>query len=92
MNGVRITAQLLDASTGSHLWADHFDGLLDDVFELQDKVASSVAGVIEPALQAAEHRRSTQRPTNDLTVTTFTCKRALLKSHWIEKALCVHLN
>jgi adenylate cyclase len=47
---VRITAQLIDAATGTHLWADRFDGSLEDVFELQDKVASSVAGIIEPAL------------------------------------------
>jgi len=66
-NRVRITAQLIDASTGAHLWADRFDGPLEDVFELQDKVASSVAGVIEPALQAAETARSTGRPTTDLT-------------------------
>jgi len=64
---VRITAQLIDAATGTHLWADRFDGLLEDVFELQDKVASNVAGVIEPALQAAETARSAGRPTNDLT-------------------------
>src|SRR6516162_1789752 len=55
---VRITAQLIDALTGTHLWADRFDGSLEDVFELQDKVASSVAGVIEPALQVAEVGRS----------------------------------
>src|SRR6516162_6589728 len=66
-NRVRITAQLIDANTGAHLWADRFDGLLEDVFELQDKVASSVAGVIEPALQAAETARSAGRPTTDLT-------------------------
>jgi len=66
-NRVRITGQLIDAATGAHLWADRFDGSLEDVFELQDKVASSVAGVIEPALQAAETARSTYRPTNDLT-------------------------
>jgi len=66
-NRIRITAQLLDAITGAHLWADRFDGTLEDVFELQDNVASSVAGVIEPTLQAAEHRRSIQRPTDDLT-------------------------
>ena len=66
-NRVRITAQLIDALNGAHLWADRFDGSLEDVFELQDKVASSVAGVIEPALQAAEMRRSADRPTNDLT-------------------------
>jgi TolB-like protein len=64
---VRITAQLIDATTGAHLWADRFDGSLEDVFDLQDKVASSVAGVIEPALQAAETARSADRPTNDLT-------------------------
>jgi len=66
-NRIRITAQLLDATNGAHLWADRFDGTPEDVFELQDNVASSVAGVIEPALQTAEYRRSTQRPTDDLT-------------------------
>jgi TolB-like protein/class 3 adenylate cyclase len=64
---VRITGQLIDVETGAHLWADRFDGLLEDVFELQDKVASSVAGVIEPALQAAETARSAGRSTTDLT-------------------------
>ncbi len=64
---VRITAQLIDALSGAHLWADHFDGSLEDVFELQDRVASSVAGVIEPALQAAETACHADRPTNDLT-------------------------
>src|SRR5271169_3193388 len=63
---VRITAQLIDAINGAHLWADRFDGSLEDVFELQDKVAVSVAGVIEPTLQAAEMRRSAARPTTDL--------------------------
>jgi adenylate cyclase len=64
---VRIAAQLVEAETGAHLWADHFDGSLEDVFQLQDSVAMSAAGVIEPALQAAEARRSAHRPTNDLT-------------------------
>jgi TolB-like protein len=64
---VRITAQLIDALSGAHLWADRFDGSLGDVFELQDKVASSVGGIIEPTLQAAEMRRSAARPTTDLT-------------------------
>jgi pentatricopeptide repeat protein len=66
-NRVRITGQLIDATNGAHLWADRFDGSLGDVFELQDKVAVSVAGVIEPTLQAAETARSANRPTNDLT-------------------------
>jgi adenylate cyclase len=64
---VRITGQLIDAVTGTHLWADRFDGSLEDVFELQDKVATNVAGIIEPTLQAAETTRSTNRPTGDLT-------------------------
>jgi adenylate cyclase len=64
---VRITAQLVDVTNGAHLWADRFDGSLEDIFELQDKVASSVAGVIEPALRAAEIQRSSHRPTQDLT-------------------------
>jgi len=61
-NRVRITGQLIDAVSGTHLWADRFDGLIEDVFELQDKIASSVAGVIEPALRAAETARSGKSP------------------------------
>jgi len=68
---VRIAAQLIDALNGTHLWADRFDGSLEDIFELQDKVAISVAGVIEPALQAAEIRRAGERPTHDLTAYDF---------------------
>jgi TolB-like protein len=64
---VRITAQLIDATNGTHLWADRFDGSLEDVFDLQDKVATNVAGAIEPALQTAETARSARRPTSDLT-------------------------
>jgi TolB-like protein len=66
-NRVRITAQLIDALNGAHLWADRFDGSLEDVFELQDQVASTVAGIIEPTLQAAEVRRSATREAMDLT-------------------------
>jgi TolB-like protein len=64
---VRIAAQLIEATTGAHLWADRFDGSMEDVFDLQDKVATSVAGVIEPALEVAEMRRTATRPTTDLT-------------------------
>ena len=65
-NRVRITAQLIAAETGAHLWADRFDGAMENVFDLQDQVAISVAGVIEPAMQAAEIRRAMARPTADL--------------------------
>lgn len=66
-NRVRITAQLIDAISDSHLWAERFDGTLEDVFDLQDRVAISVAGIIEPTLQAVEAARSAHRSTNDLT-------------------------
>jgi adenylate cyclase len=64
---VRITAQLIEAISGAHLWADRFDGSFEDIFELQDKVAASVASVIEPTVEVAEIRRSAERPTSDLT-------------------------
>jgi TolB-like protein len=65
-NRVRITAQLIDATNGTHLWADRFDGLLEDVFELQDKVAISVAGVIEPTLRQSEIERARRKRPDSL--------------------------
>ena len=64
---VRITAQLVDAETGAHLWADRFDGCLEDVFEFQNETAINVAGAIEPRMEAAEIHRSIKRPTSSLT-------------------------
>jgi len=63
---VRITAQLIDATSGTHLWADRFDGSLEDIFELQDQVASGVVGVIEPRLRFAEIDRARGKPTESL--------------------------
>ena len=60
-NRLRITAQLIDATNGAHLWADRFEGSLEDVFDLQDKVAISVAGVIEPTLRQAEIERARRK-------------------------------
>jgi len=64
---VRITAQLIDTTTGAHIWADRFDGALDDIFELQDQVASNVAGAIEPKLRQSEIERASRKPTANLT-------------------------
>jgi TolB-like protein/class 3 adenylate cyclase len=66
-NRVRITGQLIDTTTGAHIWADRFDGALDDIFELQDQVASNVAGVIEPKLRQSEIERASRKPTANLT-------------------------
>jgi adenylate cyclase len=65
-NRVRITSQLIDTATGAHLWADRFDGSLDDIFELQDEVASRVVGVIEPRLRLTETDRASRKPTENL--------------------------
>ena len=65
-NRVRITGQLIDTSMGAHIWAERFDGKLDDIFELQDEVASSVAGAIEPKLRQSEFERANRKPTESL--------------------------
>ena len=65
-NRVRITGQLIDATTGAHLWADRFEGTLDDIFELQDQVAASVVGAIAPQLERAEIERAKRKPTESL--------------------------
>jgi TolB-like protein/tetratricopeptide (TPR) repeat protein len=61
-NRVRITGQLIDTITGAHLWADHFDGGLEDVFDLQDQVTASVVGAIEPIVLEAEFERAKRKP------------------------------
>jgi adenylate cyclase len=66
-NRVRITGQLIDTATGAHIWADRFDGALDDIFDLQDQVASNVAGAIEPKLRQSEIERASRKPAANLT-------------------------
>jgi adenylate cyclase len=58
---LRITAQLVDAQSGAHLWADKFDGALEDVFELQDQITDRVVGIIEPSLRRSEIERSRRK-------------------------------
>jgi TolB-like protein/tetratricopeptide (TPR) repeat protein len=65
-NRVRITGQLIDASTGAHLWADRFDGMIEDIFDLQDQIATSVVGAIAPTLEHAEIERAKCKPTESL--------------------------
>ena len=62
---IRITAQLIDAATGMHMWAEHYDGVVADVFDLQDQITASVVGSIEPSIRAAEIERARRkRPDN----------------------------
>src|SRR6202521_5103925 len=65
-NRVRITGQLIDTATGAHLWADRFDGALEDIFDLQDQVTANVVGAIAPKLEQAELERAKRKPTESL--------------------------
>jgi adenylate cyclase len=83
---LRITGQLIDASTGAQLWAEKFDGPMADVFELQDQVASAVAGVIDPLLLDTEIQRALQQPTSDLTAYHFYLRSLPLIRAWSREA------
>ena len=65
-NKVRITGQLVDAATGVHLWADRFDGALEDIFDLQEQITAKVVGAITPRVEQAEIERSKRKPTENL--------------------------
>jgi TolB-like protein len=65
-NRVRIIGQLIDTTTGTHIWADRFEGGLEDAFDLQDRVTASVVGAIAPKLEQAEIERAKRKPTESL--------------------------
>ncbi len=65
-NRVRITAQLIDAASGSHLWADRFDGSLEDVFDLQDTITEKIVVAVEPEIQARERERARRKAPGSL--------------------------
>jgi TolB-like protein len=65
-NRLRIIGQLIDASTGAHIWADRFDGASEDIFDLQDQVTASVVGAIAPKMEQAEIERARRKPTEYL--------------------------
>ena len=65
-NRVRITGQLVDTTTGAHIWADRFDGTMEDIFDLQDKMSTIILGAIAPKLELAEIERAKRKPTESL--------------------------
>jgi TolB-like protein/class 3 adenylate cyclase/Tfp pilus assembly protein PilF len=67
---LRITGQLIDVTTSAHLWADRFDGALEDIFDLQDKVTQQVIGAIAPEIDRAEIERASRRPTGNVDAVT----------------------
>jgi adenylate cyclase len=65
-NRVRITGQLINAETANHIWADRYDSTIEDIFDLQDRVTTSVIGAIAPQLEWAEIARAQRKPTESL--------------------------
>lgn len=89
---LRITGQLIDASSGEHLWAERFEGSLDDVFELQDQVTESVVGAIAPQLERAEIERAKRKPTADLGAYDFYLRGTAKLHHGTREAIAEALT
>ena len=83
---IRITAQLIDASTGVHLWAERFDGGLQDIFDLQDQVTARVVGEIAPKLEQAEIERAKRKPTESLDAYDYFLRGMASVHHWTRVA------
>jgi TolB-like protein/tetratricopeptide (TPR) repeat protein len=83
---IRIAGQLIEAETGAHLWADHFDGALEDMFDLQDHVTSSVVGAIAPKLQREEIKRARRKPTESLDAYDYYLRGLASASRWTKDA------
>ena len=81
-----IAGQLIDTSSGTHLWADRFEGALENVFELQDKVTASVVGAIAPRLQQAEIGRARRKPTESLDAYDFFLRGRANYFKWTREA------
>ena len=86
INRVRITGQLIDAGTGAHLWAERFDGGLEDIFDLQDQVTASVVGAIAPKLEQAEIERARRKPTENLDAYDYFLRGMAAFHQWSKEA------
>jgi TolB-like protein/Tfp pilus assembly protein PilF len=85
-NRVRIAGQLVDASTGTHLWADRFDGGIEDIFDLQDQVTSSVVAAIAPKLEQAEIERVKLKPTGSLDAYDYYLRGLAARYQWTRES------
>ena len=73
-NRLRITVQLIDATSGAHVWADRVDGTLEDIFDLQDKITERVAGALQPSIRLAEIERARRKRPQDLGAYDYTMR------------------
>jgi TolB-like protein len=85
-NRLRIAGQLIDTKTGAHLWADHFDGALEDMFDLQDDVTASVVGAIGPKLQHEEIKRAKRKPTENMDAYDYYLRGLASAGRWTKDA------
>ena len=89
---VRFTGQLIEAATGSHIWADRFDGEMRDIFDLQDRITANIVGAIEPKLQLAEFERLKQKPAADLNAYDLVLRGQQLHYEFTEDAFAAALQ
>ena len=85
-NRVRITGELVDASTGTQLWSDRFEGELEDIFDLQDKVTAKVVGALAPKLELAEIERALRKPTESLDAYDYYLRGMGIYNQWNREA------
>jgi TolB-like protein len=86
-NRLRFMGQLIDATTGAHIWADRFEGEMSDVFDLQDRITESVVTVIEPNLQRAEIERLKRKPASNLDAYDLLLRAQQLEYEFTEQSL-----
>jgi adenylate cyclase len=88
---VRITVQLIDAVSDTHIWADRVDGTLEDIFDLQDRITERVAGALQPSIRLAEIERARRKPPQELGAYDYTMRAMpfawVLEKEASEKAL-----
>ena len=84
---VRITAQLIDAKTGGHLWAERFDGTPEDIFDLQDQVTTRVVGAIIPKLEQVEFNRTKSKPTESLDAYDYYLRAMPYFNQWTNESI-----
>jgi adenylate cyclase len=89
---VRITAQLIDAKTGGHLWAERFDGTPEDIFDLQDQVTARVVGAIIPKLEQVEFSRTKSKPTESLDAYDYYLRAMTYFNQWTNESIDEALN
>lgn len=89
---VRFTAQLIDAATGNHVWADKYDGATEDLFDLQDRITEAVVGILEPTIQLAEIERARRKRPESLSAYDYYLRAQALTDTFTREAIQAMLH